>query len=272
MGSAPADDDDPDSSQIVDLTENPDFSRSPDTSFGPPVEVVAPRFGLGLLVLALGLGVCWKVWTAAPPSPGLPSPAPTPTGPGERPPPPPDEPARLTAELQVIPDPSARTYLDDYVRFVFKVTADQACDLSVPGPPWLELRFKEAQGERIAGRPNPLREKNPQRIPLSLEAGEGIEIGPMPLSWFDVDPRVFRPEVRYRVEARYLPGEPVAVTSAQVDALMVPRPDLEFPEGLPPAADLSARPVAPLKLLDAKGRVRRYFEWSPDTGYSAPEE
>lgn len=212
--------------------------------------------------------------------PADPTPTPRPTDPLDR-----SEETVLTQAVEdpkpslavrVVPNPAATQISPTMVAFEVVVTANEPCDIHIPGPPHLEIRLKAEDSDHwIEPAPHPLRAPLAKIIPFSLEKGESLVLGPLNLDHLDLSPLPIREQKKYEIEVRYWPVPKKPALVFHQEAVLIQQKSLEFPLGTygPYGADLpTSRPGVPLVLLDARQRPRRYFHYSPDTGLSLVED
>ncbi len=176
---------------------------------------------------------------------------------------------RLKLSFRIEVDPLATEYGPDLLRVFATVASDGPADVFPPAPPFLRLKVFEEGGDELLALPNFMRPRPEGLFPVSLEAGERVEVGPMPSAWFDLDPRQIGPDRSYRFEAEYRPGPEGAVIRETLVAKPLEGRSLWIPDPIGPTDPTrpGARVPAPLRVLDTRGRMRRYLEWSPDVGY-----
>jgi hypothetical protein len=229
--------------------------------------------GAGALVAGLALLV------AGCGSPGGPQPggassttAPEPT---EDPGPPPPTTAAvpdpsLELEVRLTPRQGVEALALDMVSVTVSIRCEDPADLDIPGPPALRLEVTpDGGGDPLATRPHPLRPKAPKAFPLSLEAGERLELGPMDLGTFDLDPLGIVGGKPYVVLARYRPGPDAKVREVRRQLVLAPA-TADFPFDNPKTEPV--RPAVPLKVYGTDGALRVEYLWSPDTGLEMAEE
>lgn len=177
--------------------------------------------------------------------------------------------AQITVELEVQPNPAARGYEGDLAFFTVRLKSDKPADVRVPGPPHLDLVIHDIERHEDLPRHRSPLQRPRDTYPLSIEAGETVVLGPMPLDYFDVDPLMIRPQAEYRLELVYRPGEGMTPVILEQQAVLLEK-ELDFPDQRPDAfegADVPLREPSRLQILDSQGEVRRLLEWSPERGF-----
>lgn len=178
----------------------------------------------------------------------------------------------LDLQVAITPRAGVESLALDMLSVQVTLTAKDPADLAIPGPPALLLEITPAEGgEALVVRPHPLRPPPPKSFPLSLEAGERIELGPMDLGTFDVDPLGVVGGKPYAVVARYRPGPEASVREVRHELTLAPAA-VDFPFDNPLDKTEAVRAAVPLKVVAADGTTRLEYLWSPDTGLEVPED
>lgn len=228
------------------------------------------RAGSLLAGLALLVAACGSPGGPPPSGPALP-------GPVEDPGPPAPTTAavadpELDMKIEVKPRPGVEALSLDMVSVEVMVTSKDPADLAIPGPPALRLEVRpEAGGDTLEARPHPLRPPAPSPFPVSLEAGERLELGPMDLGTFDLDPLRVVGGKPYSVLARYQPGPEASEREVRQQVVLAPA-GVDFPYDNPLDKATPTRAAVPLKIFAADGTLRVEYLWSPDTGLEMAEE
>jgi hypothetical protein len=177
----------------------------------------------------------------------------------------------LRLELLVDPYREAKTYSLDMVYFTVRVTTRQVADVAIPGPPALRLVVRDLKTrEALEPSPSGVRPRPPKPVPVSLGAGETVEIGPMDLGTLDLDPRLLEEGKKYLLEMEYLSGPGRKPRRLQQEVVLVPAQGLEFPVFSPLDRAAVLRPGVKVKILNRAKKLVREFYWSPDQGLVPP--